>query len=209
MVKTQIVARAITHEQVIQALLTVPRHHYVPQNQQQLAYQDSPLPIPHGQTISQPYIVALMTEILQPQPHEIVLEIGTGSGYQTGVLSQLYKQVYTLEILPALAWQARQINHELGYRNITYLIADGSLGWPGTVTFDAILVSAAAPKVPQTLLSQLKDQGRLIIPVGRHRQQTLELWVRQQTEVEVETVLPVAFVPLRGRHGWSALSFEE
>jgi protein-L-isoaspartate(D-aspartate) O-methyltransferase len=202
MIKNQIMARGITHQGVIQAMQNIPRHRYVLQSYQHLAYDDFPVSLPYDQSISQPYIVALMTETLNPQPQQTILEIGTGSGYQTAVLSLLFKQVYTMEIIPALAWQAQRVNSALGYTNITYLIADGSLGWPGNLTFDAILVTAAAPIVPSALLEQLTNEGCMVIPVGARHQQMLELWTRENGKDHVESILPVVFVPLKGRDGW-------
>lgn len=202
MVKNQIIAREITHKGVIQAMLSVPRHHYVLQSFQHQAYEDFPVSLPYAQSVSQPFIVALMTETLNPQPQQTILEIGTGSGYQTAVLSLLYRHVYTIEIIPALAWQAHRVNSALRYTNITYLIADGSLGWPGNLTFDAILVTAAAPVVPTALLGQLTQEGHMVIPVGARDQQMLELWTRKSGKDQVESILPVVFVPLKGREGW-------
>jgi len=202
MVNNQIIARGITHKGVIQAMRTIPRHRYILQSYQHLAYEDFPVSLPYDQSISQPYIVALMTETLNPQGEQKILEIGTGSGYQTAVLSMLFKQVYTMEIIPALALQAQQVNNALGYGNINYLIADGSLGWPGNLTFDAILVTAAAPIVPNSLLGQLIKEGRMVIPVGARHQQILELWTLKNNKEHVESILPVVFVPLKGREGW-------
>jgi protein-L-isoaspartate(D-aspartate) O-methyltransferase len=202
MVNNQIIARGITNQRVIQAMSTIPRHRYVLQNFQHLAYEDFPVSLPYDQSVSQPYIVALMTETLNPQPQQTILEIGTGSGYQTAVLSLLYSQVYTMEIIPALAWQAQRVNRAQGYTNISYIIADGSLGWPGNLTFDAILVTAAAPIVPAALLGQLTQDGHMVIPVGSRHQQMLELWTREKDKDQVESILPVVFVPLKGREGW-------
>ncbi len=202
MVIKQIVARGIKHPRVIDSMLEVPRHRYVLQSFQHLAYEDFPICLPYDQSISQPYIVALMTETLNPQSNETILEIGTGSGYQTAVLSLLFKHVFTMELIPALAWQAHRINSALGYANISYLIADGSLGWPAKLSFDAILVTAGAPLVPAPLLAQLSAQGRMVIPVGSRHQQILELWTHKQGRDQVESILPVVFVPLKGQEGW-------
>jgi len=202
MIDKQIRPRGITQDRILNAMAAVPRHAYVPSQSQSIAYEDYPVSLPHAQSISQPYIVALMSETLNPQFEEAVLEIGTGSGYQTAILSLLCKQVYSMEIIPALSLQAQKINCALGYTNISYLIGDGSLGWPGSLTFDAILVTAGAPVVPQALLAQLKRRGRMVIPVGTRPQQMLEVWSHKDKEFSVQSILPVAFVPLVGRQGW-------
>lgn len=206
MVAEQIEARGITaaaSPRLIDALRRVPRHCFVPQNQRRAAYQDGPLPIGLGQTISQPYIVALMTDLLALTGPERVLEIGTGSGYQAAVLSLLAAEVHTLEQYPPLAEAAAAILAELGYHNVTVHTADGSIGWPAAAPYDAILVAAAAPTVPPALLDQLAPGGRLVIPVGDVSGQDLQRWTRAGDSFQAESILRVSFVPLRGEAGWN------
>jgi len=180
------------------ALGKVERHRLVPADQANLAYRNHPLPIGHSQTISQPYIVALSTDLLAPEPNHVVLEVGTGSGYQAAVLAGLVKQVYTIEIVEALGRTAESRLAALGYKNIEVRIGDGYKGWPEKAPFDGIVVTAAAPRVPQALVDQLKPGGRMVIPVGeRWEVQQLLLIVRKADgTVEQKNVLPVRFVPL-------------
>jgi protein-L-isoaspartate(D-aspartate) O-methyltransferase len=180
------------------ALGKVERHRLVPADQANLAYRNHPLPIGHSQTISQPYIVALSTDLLAPEPNHVVLEVGTGSGYQAAVLAALVKQVYTIEIVEALGRTAESRLAALGCRNIEVRIGDGYKGWPEKAPFDGIVVTAAAPRVPQALVDQLKPGGRMVIPVGeRWEVQQLLLIVRKADgTVEQKNVLPVRFVPL-------------
>jgi protein-L-isoaspartate(D-aspartate) O-methyltransferase len=180
------------------ALGRVERHRLVPSDQANLAYRNHPLPIGHSQTISQPYIVALSTDLLAPEPNHVVLEVGTGSGYQAAVLAGLVKQVYTIEIVEALGRTAESRLAALGYKNIEVRIGDGYKGWPEKAPFDGIVVTAAAPRVPQALVDQLKPGGRMVIPVGeRWEVQQLLLIVRKADgSVEQKNVLPVRFVPL-------------
>ena len=180
------------------ALGKVGRHRLVPPGQAQSAYRNHPLPIGHGQTISQPYIVALSTDLLAPEPHHVVLEIGTGSGYQAAVLAEIVKQVYTIEIVEPLGREAEKNLKALGYRNIEVRVGDGYKGWPEKAPFDGILVTAAAPQIPQALVDQLKPGGRMVIPVGeRWEIQHLLLLVRNADgTLERKKVLPVRFVPL-------------
>jgi protein-L-isoaspartate(D-aspartate) O-methyltransferase len=202
MVKHQIERRGVRDTAILKAMNSVPRHAFVPQSHQSAAYDDCPLPIKHNQTISQPYIVAYMTSKLALSNFKTVLEIGTGSGYQTTILSLLCKQVFTIEYVPQLAFGAKQINDALAYSNIHYLIADGSLGWPASIQFDAILVTAGAPIAPMPLLKQLKPGGRMIIPVGERFQQMLQCWHNKDGEFVKEDFLSVIFVPLKGKRGW-------
>lgn len=185
---------------VMQALEQVPRDAFVPAELLDQAFIDGPLPIGLGQTISQPYIVALMTDLLEPQPTQTMLEIGTGSGYQAAILAQLVQQVYSLEIIPALATQAAERLSRLGYRNIEVRTGDGHCGWPEQAPYDGIIVTAAASQVPQALLDQLKPGGRLVIPVGLPymSQDLLLIEKDQQGEVTTRDVLGVVFVPMTG-----------
>lgn len=202
MVEEQIKRRDIYDRRVIDALQTVPRHCFIPEEHRHLAYVDGPLPIGNGQTISQPYIVALMTQLLQLKGDETVLEVGTGSGYQAAILACLAKQVHTIERHPGLAAQAIHILKELEIDNVSVHIGDGSLGLPEYAPYQAIIVTAAAPKVPKPLLNQLDASGRLVIPVGGLWGQNLECWQRQGDQFDREVLTPVAFVPLRGEEGW-------
>jgi len=185
---------------VITALASVPREAFVPTAYRHLAYDNTPLPIAAGQTISQPLIVALMTELLDPQPDDIVLEVGTGSGYQAAVLSSLVAQVYSIEIVEELARGAEAVLDELGYTNVVVRAGDGYAGWPEHAPFDAIIVTAAAEELPPPLLQQLKPGGKLVIPVGeRHGyQELLLIEVDNNGEINKQSVLPVRFVPLTG-----------
>jgi protein-L-isoaspartate(D-aspartate) O-methyltransferase len=177
----------------------VPRHLFVPQSEEPLAYINHALPIGCGQTISQPYIVALMTALLEPQPGDVVLEVGTGSGYQAAVLSLLVKQLYSIEVIPETAAEATERLRRLGYDNVEVCAGDGALGWPEYAPFDGIIVTAAGPKVPAALIQQLKPGGRLVIPVGESHGQDLQV-VRKCEDGTIETrsIIPVAFVPLTG-----------
>lgn len=187
---------------VKQALLEVPRHLFVPGSLQSAAYENRPLPIGHGQTISQPYIVALMTELLDPKPEHIVLEVGTGSGYQAAVLSRLVKRVYTIEIIKPLAEQARRRLMAQGYTNIEVHVGDGYYGLPEQAPFDGIVVTAAASHIPPPLVQQLKAGGKMVIPVGGQflTQSLLVVEKSPQGEILTRQLLPVSFVPLTGGH---------
>ncbi len=202
MIREQIVRRGICEPRLLEALKQVPRHLFVPREYAGSAYSDGPLPIGEGQTISQPYIVALMTDLLGLQGEERVLEVGTGSGYQAAVLAHLAGQVHSIERHAGLAERAEALLRRLELKNVTIHLGDGSVGLPGYAPYQAILVTAAAPQVPQPLLDQLDDGGRLVIPVGSRGMQTLERWVRKGTAFTPEEILPVAFVPLRGEFGW-------
>lgn len=202
MVDTQIASRDIDDRRVLQAMRTVPRHVFVPPEHRQYAYTDGPLPIGSGQTISQPYIVALMTQLLELNGTEKVLEVGTGSGYQAAILAELADQVHTIERHPGLARHAERLMQDLGLENVQVHIGDGSLGLPEFAPYSGIIVTAAAPRVPQALLDQLEEGGRLVIPVGGRYGQYLERWRRKEEKFELETITPVAFVPLVGKEGW-------
>ena len=198
MVDEQLRARDIRSARVLDAMLTVPRHVFVPEPQRAGAYDDSPLPIGHGQTISQPYIVAFMTEALDLAPGHRVLEIGTGSGYQAAVLGTLAKEVYTIEIVPPLAERARETLSSLGYRNIQVRTGNGYLGWPEHAPYDRIMVTAAPDDVPPALLEQLKVGGVMAIPVGTVTQE-LRILRRTVTGTETLRTLPVRFVPMTNK----------
>lgn len=191
-------SRLAFSERVMAAMNKVPRHRFVPAEQLPYAYENRPLPIGHGQTISQPYIVALMTDLLEPKPTDVVLEIGTGSGYQAAILAELTAKVYTIEIIDAVAKRAHELLAALGYRNVATRIGDGYNGWPDAAPFDGILVTAAAAHLPQPLVDQLAPGGRLVIPVGA-RWQVQELLVvekKSDGSTAIKRTLPVRFVPL-------------
>ena len=198
MVTSQIEARRIRDPLVLEAMRTVPRHLFVPPQYRDQAYSDHPLPLGWKQTISQPYIVALMTELVRPRTGFKVLEVGTGSGYQAAVLAACGAEVYTIEILPDLARQAAAVLEELGYENLHTRIGDGYDGWPEAAPFDAVVVTAAPDAIPQPLLDQLAPGGRLVIPVGT-RSQELVLVTRTEDGFERRTVTPVRFVPMTGK----------
>ncbi len=202
MVKEQIADRGIEDAEVLRAMRTVPRHLFVPEGLVSRAYDDGPLPIGHGQTISQPYIVAYMTEVLKVRKGETVLEIGTGSGYQAAVLSPLVKKVYTMEIIPELAASSKERLRRLGYSNVEVKEGDGYHGWPAKAPFGSIIVTAAAGHIPPALIKQLKNGGRMIIPVGGFFMvQSLVLVSKDQKgEITTRNLLPVRFVPLTGGH---------
>jgi protein-L-isoaspartate(D-aspartate) O-methyltransferase len=200
MVKEQIVERGLRAPRLLAAFESVPRHLFVLEEDRHLAYADGPLPIGFEQTISQPYIVALMTNLLQLEGGERVLEVGTGSGYQAAILAHMAQEVHTIEFLPELAARAKRLLSD--YPNVFCHVGDGSLGWQEAAPYDGIVVTAAAPKIPQTLLNQLKDGGRLVIPVGRRGYQRLELWTRRGNQFDCDELLEVAFVPLHGKYGW-------
>jgi protein-L-isoaspartate(D-aspartate) O-methyltransferase len=190
--------RNISDPKVLEVMGRVPRHAFVPESQRRRAYADHPLPIGYGQTISQPYVVAFMTEQLRPRPTDRVLEIGTGSGYQAAVLAELVALVYTVEIVEPLARQAATVLEQLGYHNAHVRAGDGYQGWPEEAPFDVIIVTCAPERVPQPLIDQLKDGGRMIIPVGAGYDQELVLIEKEGTELRRRAVLPVRFVPMTG-----------
>jgi len=199
MVETQIRSRGIKHDGVLRSMLDVPRHEFVPEADRPRAYEDRPLPIGLDQTISQPYIVALMTELADPKPNHHVLEVGTGSGYQAAVIARLVAQVYSIEIIPEHAESAAARLQRLGLKNLEVRAGNGYLGWPERAPFDAILVTAGATEIPQLLLDQLKSGGRMIIPIGNGpNDQVLKVIEKNLSgKVESRDVLPVRFVPLR------------
>ncbi|NLZ16834.1 MAG: protein-L-isoaspartate(D-aspartate) O-methyltransferase [Desulfobulbaceae bacterium] len=204
MIQEQLQARGIEDARVLEAMQQIPRHIFVEDALQEQAYGDFPLPIGCGQTISQPYIVALMTEALELEGHEKVLEIGTGSGYQAVVLSQLCARVYTVERFEQLMNRARRLFDRLRCHNISSRLDDGTMGWPAEAPFDRIIVTAAGPQVPEPLLEQLADPGRLIIPVGDRFNQMLQVVELVQGQLHVHDITPVRFVDLVGAHGWPA-----
>jgi protein-L-isoaspartate(D-aspartate) O-methyltransferase len=198
MVEEQIEARGVKDERVLRAMETVPRHLFVSEHLRAYSYQDSPLPIGSGQTISQPYIVAFMTELLSLKEQDKVLEVGTGSGYQAAILSLLAREVHTIEIKKDLAKRARETLQRLGYNNVTVYVGDGYSGIPDEAPFDAIMVTAATPEIPPALLDQLRPGGRMVIPVGQpYRTQSLTLITKgDKGEIKLLEVAPVLFVPL-------------
>lgn len=202
MVSEQIISRGIQDERLLDALRSVPRHWFVPQEYANIAYTDGPLPIGHAQTISQPYIVALMTELLELEGEENVLEVGTGSGYQAALLALLAQQVHTIERHEALAEKAEKVLMRLGLTNVLVHVGDGTLGLPKYAPFQAIMITAAAPHVPQPLFDQLAEGGCLVLPEGGAGGQMLDRWRKQSGEYKQEHITPVAFVPLRGQFGW-------
>jgi protein-L-isoaspartate(D-aspartate) O-methyltransferase len=195
MVEEQIIRRGIKDKRVIEAFLKVPRDKFVPLSYRALSYVDSPLPIGYGQTISQPYIVALMTELLELNGKEKVLEIGTGSGYQAAILAQICKEVYTIEIVKPLKEEAEKRLKDLGYKNIKVKWGDGFLGWKEYAPFDAIVVTCAPKEIPPKLVEELKEGGKMVIPVGEGTQQ-LKLVVKEKGRVKIKNIIPVRFVPM-------------
>ena len=196
MVRSQIEARGVNNGKVLNAMRKVPRHLFVPEEEQPYAYEDRPLPIGYGQTISQPYIVAYMTSEIWPQKSDRVLEIGTGSGYQAAVLSEIVDEVYTLEIIPGLGKEAKERLAKLGYDNVHVKVSDGYYGWKEKAPFDAIIVTAAARDVPPPLIEQLDEGGRMIIPIGpKYGGQVLVLIEKRKGKIREKALLPVAFVP--------------
>ncbi len=199
MVESQLIPRGISDQKVLQAFLKVPRHLFVPEEKQGSAYADYPLPIGEGQTISQPYIVALMTELLGLSGKERVLEIGTGSGYQTAILAELALEVYTVERFQGLADRAKMILDALEYRNIWFLAADGTKGWKEHAPYDAVIVTAAGSVIPQPLVDQLKDRGKIVLPLGSFHQ-VLTVGEKKGNELITQPVCDCVFVPLVGKY---------
>ena len=199
MVATQLAARDIRNESVLEAMKSVPRHHFVPNYRRDLAYSDSPLPIGEGQTISQPYIVALMTQLADPEPGDKALDVGTGSGYQAAVLSELVDQVFSIEIVESLATEARQRLETLGYNNVEVRHGDGYGGWESEAPFDVIIVAAAPDHVPPALVAQLASGGKMVLPVGDRRQTLIVVEKDEAGNVTQKRIAPVAFVPMTGQ----------
>jgi len=199
MVETQLKARGIKDEKVLKAMEKVQRHLFVPENMRSYAYNDEPLPIGEGQTISQPYIVAYMTEVVKLNKNKKVLEIGSGSGYHTAILAEIAKEVFTIEIITSLFQRAKEVLDGLGYKNIHFKQGDGSLGWTKHAPYDAIVVTAAPHRLPEVLKDQLENHGRMIIPVGETFQDLI-LVVRKNNTFKIEKLLPVRFVPLISTH---------
>ncbi len=202
MVEHQLRSRGIRDERVLTAMLTVPREQFVPVCQQAYAYDDRALPIGHGQTISQPYMVAFMLQWLAAESSHRVLEVGAGSGYQAALLGQLAQDVYAVEIVPALAEAAAAVIARLGYANVHIIAADGSVGYPPAAPYDRIIVAAAAPELPGPLMDQLAEGGRLVAPVGGRGFQECVAATKQNGKIVTERGIGCTFVPLRGRHGW-------
>ncbi len=202
MVREQIENRGLKNYRLVEALRKLPRHKFVQPGDEMYAYYDEPVPIGYHQTISQPYIVALMTSLAALEGTETVLEVGTGSGYQAALLGMLAKKVISLERIPELAERARKTLSGLNIFNVDVITTDGTLGYPPAAPYQAILVTAAAPLVPQPLLDQLAEEGRLIIPAGSKSIQQLQVWTRNGSRFNSEDILPVAFVPLLGEYGW-------
>ncbi len=202
MVENQIIRRDVTDQRIIQAMFKVPRHVFVEEAMWESAYGDFPLPIGEGQTISQPYMVAIMTEKLELDEKSWVLEIGTGSGYQTAILAEVCERVFTIERIAALEKKARIKLEEMDYTNIAFKISDGTLGWSEFSPYDGILITAGAPKVPKLLFSQLKEGGRMVIPIGNNYSQVLTVVRKKDGKKVEESCFGCTFVPLIGREGW-------
>ncbi|HOA82923.1 protein-L-isoaspartate(D-aspartate) O-methyltransferase [Thermodesulfovibrio thiophilus] len=202
MVETQILERGIRDKRVIEVMKKLPRHLFVPENIIDDAYDDRALPIGHGQTISQPYIVALMTELIELKGDEKVLEIGTGSGYQSAILAELAREVHTVERVLQLAEESRKRFERLGYKNIKVYIRDGTEGVPEEAPFDRIIITAATPEIPPPLVEQLKEGGIVVAPVGERYSQYMLKAIKKGNELERYYLIPVAFVPLIGKYGW-------
>jgi len=196
MVEQQLKPRGIKDERVLAAMTKVPREEFIPLDARADAYEDGPLPIGYDQTISQPYVVAFMTEQLRPKQNDRVLEIGSGSGYQAAILAELVKEVYTVEIVPALGKTAEATLQRLGYKNVHIKVGDGYKGWPEEAPFDAIIVTCAPEKVPQPLVDQLEEGGRMVIPVGERFAQQLHLFEKKNGQLKESVTLPVRFVPM-------------
>jgi protein-L-isoaspartate(D-aspartate) O-methyltransferase len=202
MVKTQLIPRGIKDERVLNAMKKVPRHLFIDESMQHKAYDDMALPIGEGQTISQPYMVAVMTQLLELKGNEKVLEIGTGSGYQAAILAELAEEVYSVERVTALAIKAEERFHSLGYNNILVKTGDGTLGWPEEAPFDRIIITAGTPKIPEPLIEQLSEKGVIIAPVGERFSQQLLKVRKSKGKLLEDYHTPCVFVPLIGEYGW-------
>ena len=209
MVRDQFIARGITDQRVLAAFYKVEREKFVPSEVRNNAYQDFPLSIGEGQTISQPYMVALMTQSLELKGDEKILEIGTGSGYQTAILAELARKVYSVERMRALAERARKLLEKLGYSNVKILLGDGTLGWEESSPYDRILVTAGAREIPQPLTDQLEEGGVMVIPVGNSYSQDLEVVRKRKNRIKTATVEKCVFVPLIGKYGWDEKRLDE
>lgn len=202
MVNEQIIARGVKDARVIEAMKRVPRHYFIDKTYYHQAYNDFPLPIGNEQTISQPYMVAIMTELLELEGDEKVLEIGTGSGYQTAILALLCERVYSIERISDLSRHARQRLTKLGFKNINIMVGDGSLGWPAFSPYDGIIVTAGSPSIPDELIAQLADNGIMVLPVGGEYTQTLNVVKKHKGRIYRKELFGCAFVPLVGKSGW-------
>lgn len=209
MVKKQLIPRGIKEEEVLSAFYEVEREKFVPPELQNIAYEDSPLSIGEGQTISQPYMVALMTQSLELKRDKEILEIGTGSGYQTAILAELSKMVYSIERIEALAERAKKTLNELGYTNVKILVGDGTLGWKEFSPYDRILVTAGTKRVPLPLINQLNEEGILVIPIGDVYYQQLKVIRKEKNGIESKTLERCVFVPLIGKYGWNEEEVDE
>lgn len=203
MVEEQLIGRGIKNQRVLDAFGKIERHKFIPEDARTSAYADFPVPIGEAQTISQPYIVALMAEYLDLRGEEKVLEIGTGSGYQTAILAELAKEVYTIERFETLSLMAQKLLKDLGYTNIKTQVSDGTLGWQEAAPFERIIIAAATPTVPSPLIEQLKEQGKLIVPLGERFSQTLTLVQKKQDKLEYKSLCACVFVPLVGKYGYN------
>jgi len=204
MVDTQLIPRGIKDKRVLQIMREIPRHKFMPQELRNVAYEDCALPIGEGQTISQPFMVAIMTECLKLEGGEKVLEVGTGSGYQAAILGRLAKKVYTIERVDTLAQRASAILKNLGYSNVEVLVGDGTLGYEKEAPFDGIIVTAGCPQIPRPLIEELSDGGRLVLPLGDRFHQILTIVTKQGVEIFTEESIACVFVPLIGKYGWKA-----
>ena len=202
MVEEQLIPRGIKNQRILDAFYKIERHKFIPEDLRNSAYADYPLPIGEGQTISQPYIVALMTECLDLTGQERVLEIGTGSGYQAAILAEIAKEVYSIERFENLAKRAQAIINELGYTNVKIKVGDGTLGWPEVAPFDRIVITAASPRIPLPLTGQLKENGKLILPLGESFTQILTVIENKQGKLESTQICGCVFVPLVGKYGY-------
>lgn len=202
MIASQLKARGITNKKVLSVMQKIPRHVFVGENVKDSAYDDHPLPIGENQTISQPYMVALMTDLLKLSGRERVLEIGTGSGYQTAVLASLCKHVFTIDRFSSLIHNAKEHLDEIGLMNVSFLAGDGTLGWPEQAPFDCILVTAGSPNIPEPLVSQLDNNGIMVIPVGSLFSQNLKVITKKDDKIKIENTIDCVFVKLIGEHGW-------